>query len=262
MSTEVQIWPIDKLVPYPRNPRNNDPPRSGAVDVLDTINKRIEEDVAAAYADFVQELQRGSDCQGAVLRFLSEKFEISARYHWFLIVNYVGIELFYEPYLRGLKGSIMQVAEKTIARWPTATAQSFRENLTFHLLGRLHYWKAEAMKRARTRETSARAEGAKIPGNRVESPAEIESNQSVQEADSEAGGMSRSEQCQKLLEDYKQATGNPPNKRIYEAQNSGIHKPDFYNWRKGELSPKSATSLNFERFLRAKKPPLPRHPKQ
>jgi hypothetical protein len=231
-------------------------------DVRGIVDKRIEEDWAAAYAEFVQELQRSDDRPGTVLRFLSESFEIGARYHLFLIVGYAEIELWYEPYLQELKGSIMQNAEKAVASWPTATAQSLRENLTVHLLGRLHYWKAEAMKRARTREKSAQAESAKIPENRVEFPPEIESDQSVQEADTEAGGMSRIEQCKKLLADYKQATGNPSNKQIYEALNSGIHKPDFYTWRKGELSPKSVMSISFERFLRARKPPLPKHPKQ
>lgn len=63
-----------------------------------------------------------------------------------------------------------------------------------------------------------------------------------------------------LLAEYKALTG-ASNKQIYEAQNSGIHKPEFYNWLHGRLSSKSATSINFERFLRAKKKPVPRTPK-
>lgn len=61
-----------------------------------------------------------------------------------------------------------------------------------------------------------------------------------------------------LLTEYKAATGNPSNKRIYEARNSGIHKPEFYAWLRGKLPDQSATRANFERFLKDKKPPIPR----
>jgi hypothetical protein len=63
-----------------------------------------------------------------------------------------------------------------------------------------------------------------------------------------------------LLAAYKSAMGNPSNKRIYEAGNSGVHKPEFYNWIKGKLSSDSATCINFERFLNDKRPPIPRKP--
>lgn len=66
---------------------------------------------------------------------------------------------------------------------------------------------------------------------------------------------------QQLLADYRLATGNPSNKKIYEARNSGIHKPQFYGWLKGELPATSQTAINFERFLSEKKPPIPRKPK-
>lgn len=61
-----------------------------------------------------------------------------------------------------------------------------------------------------------------------------------------------------LLEEYKNATGNPSNSRIYKARNSGIHKPEFYKWRDGILPSDSATAMSFERFLRERKPPIPR----
>jgi hypothetical protein len=64
-----------------------------------------------------------------------------------------------------------------------------------------------------------------------------------------------------LLAEYKAATKNPSNKQLYEARNSGIHKPDFYAWLNGKLPSESAMSINFERFLRLRKPPIPRRPK-
>ena len=64
-----------------------------------------------------------------------------------------------------------------------------------------------------------------------------------------------------LLAEYKSATGNPSNKRIYEANNGGIYKPEFYRWLAGKLPSDSATTIAFERFLKNKKPPIPRKPK-
>jgi hypothetical protein len=64
-----------------------------------------------------------------------------------------------------------------------------------------------------------------------------------------------------LLAEYKAATGTTTNSAIYNARNSGIHKPEFYKWRKGELSPNSATTRNFERFLKTQAKPLPRKPR-
>jgi hypothetical protein len=65
----------------------------------------------------------------------------------------------------------------------------------------------------------------------------------------------------KLLSEYKNSTGNPSNRRIYTAKTSGIHKPQFYSWLDGSLPVTSKTCVNFERFLRQKKPPIPRTPK-
>lgn len=69
------------------------------------------------------------------------------------------------------------------------------------------------------------------------------------------------ERRKKLLEEYKAATDNPSNKRIYESSNSKIHKPQFYRWVNGTLPFDSATTENFERFLREKKQPIPKRPK-
>jgi hypothetical protein len=65
-----------------------------------------------------------------------------------------------------------------------------------------------------------------------------------------------------LLSEYKQTTGDPPNKRIYEAANSGIHKPEFYQWLSGKLPDKSRVTKRFEAFLKARKRPIPKKPYQ
>lgn len=79
-------------------------------------------------------------------------------------------------------------------------------------------------------------------------------------AESAVDRESEIERRQKLLADYKLATGDPSDYSIYKAKNSGIHKPQFYQWRKGTLSSRTKTAQNFERFLQEKKPPIPRKP--
>jgi hypothetical protein len=63
-----------------------------------------------------------------------------------------------------------------------------------------------------------------------------------------------------LLNDYKRrvkdAKGNPySNRSLYTAKNSGICKPEFYEWVNGKLPAKSMTCTNFERFLNHNEPP-------
>jgi len=69
------------------------------------------------------------------------------------------------------------------------------------------------------------------------------------------------ERRRKLLEDYKSATKIFSNRKIYESQNAGIHKPEFYEWIRGTLPSHSKTTKKLERFLREKKQPIPRKPK-
>lgn len=63
---------------------------------------------------------------------------------------------------------------------------------------------------------------------------------------------------EKLLNEYKTVAGNPSNRAIYIAKNSGINKPEFYAWLRGELPDSSLTTINFEKFLRSGKRPIPK----
>jgi len=63
------------------------------------------------------------------------------------------------------------------------------------------------------------------------------------------------ERRRKLLEEYKEATGVPSNRKIYAAENCPIHKAEFHEWLKGELPKQSKTTAGFEEFLRNKKRP-------
>jgi hypothetical protein len=63
-----------------------------------------------------------------------------------------------------------------------------------------------------------------------------------------------------LLADYKKNVGNPSNRKIYEAPNSGIHKPEFYRWVRGTLPQNSRTTKQFEAFLKSRRKPQPKDP--
>lgn len=224
-------------------------------EILDLINKRIQEDEAGAYAEYAEQLLVADDRKVPFLRWQVERFDINARYHLFLVVGYAGVSTFYERYLQGLKDFILEESEKIINGLTPSIGQQFREKLTIALTGRVHHWKAEALKRARENEKEMQDEVASQPRKR---PVLVSSAQPTSVL---AVKSVLIEQRKKLLEEYKMATGNPSNKRIFEARNSGIHKPEFYSWLKGELPPESATSIAFERFLQLKKPPIPRNPK-
>ena len=95
----------------------------------------------------------------------------------------------------------------------------------------------------------------------TKTPAPIaESNEAPPNQPPPIPGTSETERRKALLAEYKAATGDPADYRIYNARNSGIHKPEFYQWKKGVLPKDSGTTKNFERFLREKKIPIPRKP--
>jgi len=68
------------------------------------------------------------------------------------------------------------------------------------------------------------------------------------------------EHRRKLLAEYKLATGNPADLRIYTASNSGIYKPEFYQWKNGKLPEGSKITKRFEAFLKSKRRPVRRNP--
>jgi hypothetical protein len=65
----------------------------------------------------------------------------------------------------------------------------------------------------------------------------------------------------KLYAEYRDATGKPSNRSVYEGDNVPIHKPQFYAYLDGRLKSSSSTFANFEHFLREKKPPTPKKPR-
>jgi hypothetical protein len=64
-----------------------------------------------------------------------------------------------------------------------------------------------------------------------------------------------------LLADYRSVTG-VSEYFIYTHAKSGIHKPQFRQWKNGTLKAGSATTENLERFLLEKTVPPPRREKR
>jgi hypothetical protein len=124
-------------------------------------------------------------------------------------------------------------------------SENLERRLRVLLEARIGYWEAAAMQAAER-------------GQKDSAPAHAPEPEVRRGLAGEPDEVVRREH---LLAEYKKGTGNPSNKRIYEAKNSGIHKPQFYEWLRGELSPDSETTINFERFLAEKKAPVPRTPR-
>lgn len=142
---------------------------------------------------------------------------------------------------------------------------AFDVDVKMRLQARKQFWIGQTLKKVREHKKTiahqTSTEAASNPTETVPTPAE---SPSTPESNPDGSNASNLDQVIKrrarLLAEYKAATGNPPNQRIYEAPNAPIHKPEFYAWQNGSLSANSQTSVNFERFLKEKRPPQPKKP--
>ena len=168
-----------------------------------------------------------------------------------------------------LKGQTSERAISGVSR------QTYLSAMKTRLLQRKHSWIGQMFKKVREHKQAivAVSPGEHASSSSLENTFKQVPSWSNETKDSAAsaeslGGMSAAVDSSgelavyraHLLSDYKAATGQPSNKRIYQASNSTIHKPEFYEWVRGELPSASETTRNFERFLREKKPPIPRNP--
>jgi hypothetical protein len=225
--------------------------------IVDAIRNRISEDVAAAHAEFVS--YASGDSRELILRtkkYLIDYFDIHAYYHHFLIADYRAANEVFEPYLNRLLVAVVGDAERMTAAWHhPLDPEMFVKSVHVALIGRLSHWKSEGLKRARQMGSP---QAKPTPTGDDKAPAALQAEQDVA---AEGSITDTADRRAALLKAYKESTGNPSNRQIYSARNSGIHKPEFYEWLKGELSVESETAKNFERFLREEKAPIPRTPK-
>jgi len=140
---------------------------------------------------------------------------------------------------------------------PIVALDAFLGPLRMKLGSRVEHWKAEARQYVAAYMTTTQ----KVYGDGVP----LKATYSTAAGEAETGRPLESDELKQrrsaLLREYKSATGNPANRQIYTVRNSGIHKPQFYEWLNGILPAGSETAKNFERFLRDKKAPIPRRPK-
>jgi hypothetical protein len=228
----------------------------------ETVKNYIDEDLAAAHARFATITDRSPfDLQARTLQYLTDVFDIQAHHNRSLIVSYQIARDWYEPYLGKLAKVVTANAKKMTSSWVATPGASIlnRDDLmrALHtrLIARRSYWKAEGLKQAREIEARwKRDTGPEEPSVTSDGTNEAAPEQPV---DIDEIKLRRGA----LLAEYKAATGNPSNRQLYQAKNSGIHKPQFYDWLKGKLPVVSATAKNFERFLSEKKQPIPKKPK-
>jgi hypothetical protein len=125
-------------------------PNSRKSELLDMVKQRIEEDEATAMADYLEQISRSDDREGLLIRLVVAKFDISARYHLFLVANYADVTTWYEAFLKAFRHGMLRQANTTMSGWPASQSQPVCEKLGTLLAGRLLHWKGEALRRART----------------------------------------------------------------------------------------------------------------
>jgi hypothetical protein len=236
--------------PESGNPFSNDNPRH---QVWADATRAAEEEIC----------QINAEASGALTpenvytwqsELIAKKFDVWARRTIHVIWSDVELRWFDKWLVRYVNSWIDAVYEQHEKNLPQHSVDALMITLRNGLAARLHFWKGEARRYRRQQiahqETAVKA---------VEEPSSDHAAITT-----EAHGPIDSSEISrrsKLLADYKQATGDPPDYRIYTASNSRIHKPQFYDWINGKLPSRSQTAQNFERFLREKHPPIPRQRK-
>jgi hypothetical protein len=156
-----------------------------------------------------------------------------------------------------------RIEERTIQRVEQVEAGSSTNSLAYHGLSTKDMRvaiKASLVDAIRTWPQASELSLAATESNTSHLPPAEPEPATTENETSQDGNTVGSEVARRraLLAEYKAVNGDVSNRQIYQAQNSGLHKPQFYQWKSGKLAASTATATNFERFLKAKKPPIPR----
>jgi hypothetical protein len=215
-----------------------------------------------AQAELVQSVQRTGAIQvGDVLTYLAKVFDGIAQ----VLVLGVGSMVSADKCVVAIEqipSRILSDHEVWVSKLAIAlgsTEPAVNAEIQLHMHGLVQKRKAKAFETSLTRQIEHATEWVRSQKERPSEDAEPEiapRMPALPPVTVESERLRR----KALLEEYRSATGSPSNKRIYEAKNSGIYKPEFYEWVKGTLAADSATTVNFERFLREKKQPIRRAP--
>lgn len=189
--------------------------------------------------------QRPDALRSAITRYARNLFVVeAARYP---------VDGYFEHFLGKLGERTIEHITRTVTSVENAGNTIFRRASLFH-----HGLSLEQIRETAAQEISGLIDGRLEQVREPSKPTEAEATNRATLGSTEPAA--EIERRAKLLADYKAATGNPPNERIYKSANAGIHKPEFYQWRSGRLSAKSKVTKRFEAFLKAKRRPIPRNP--
>ena len=115
--------------------------------LIDDMAARIEEDLAALYSAFVDKLLKSDSGEHSIVieEYIGDTFDVRAR--WYLSV--IQKESQIEPYLALLGRAREKYVEELIEHF--ASSLPHRERVDARIVGRISYWRAEAMRRIRER---------------------------------------------------------------------------------------------------------------
>jgi len=120
--------------------------------IVDELTARIEEDMASLYSAFMAKLLKAeSGKQSTVIEeYIGDRFDVRAC--WYL--SAVRKESHVEPYLAALDRFGRMDVEALIAHF--ASSLPHRELVDARIVGRISYWKSEAMRRVREKAAQQR----------------------------------------------------------------------------------------------------------
>jgi hypothetical protein len=143
------------------------------------------------------------------------------------------------------------------ARYDAELAQVWRLGYKAELARRWAQWQAEPRPPRTTPELEAYEEQARAEWEALRQQREAERQQQAAQQPAERMGTDAEvERRRRLLEEYKAATGASEYAILQAAGRAhSCHKPEFRQWKHGELPADSETAKSLERFLAAKRPP-------
>jgi hypothetical protein len=246
------------------------------------VNPVVEARVAEAALRLRQELGRNSGWlrrnrrEQALREYLAEV--VAAHYAAMCEQMYLPSEEQAETLLAGaIEHAVFEAnspeVENAAARYDAELARLWRVGYTAERARRWKQWQAdprpphttpereahEAQARAEPEELARRRKVEREQEAECAAPAEGGDYEVTAPAEGEAEKAAEVERRRRLLREYKEATGTSEY-GIYSAagRDHSCHKPEFRQWKRGELPADSATALSLERFLAAKKPPSTR----
>lgn len=126
---------------------------------VEVLAARIEEDMASLYSAFMAKLVKTESGRHSTVieEYIGDRFDVRARWYLFAVRK----ESHVEPYLATLDWCVKKDVEALIAHF--ASSLSHRELVDARIIGRISFWKSEAMRRVRETAQGQRIRDAASP---------------------------------------------------------------------------------------------------